>query len=249
MILAASMVVRNELSRYLPLVIEHLRGFCDQISVLDDGSTDGTLQYLQSQIDGQLSVRGNPSGTFDLHEGQTRQALLDFTLERAPTHVLAIDGDEFISDGQALRALLEAQPAVGAWALRMTEIWNVTEDGMQVRLDGAWHPYQRVHVWAVPSQLNANWRIMDRPLACSPVPRAVLGLRPQLSGISIYHFGWADPATRQARYDRYMSLDGGRFHARSHLQSIMYPEHKIRREQEAWPATHWAAQVREKLVG
>jgi hypothetical protein len=251
MILAASIVCRNEIDRYLPLVIDHLRGFCDQITVLDDGSTDGTLQYLRGEVDSQLFLAGNPTATFDQHEGRVRQALLEFTLSRSPTHVLAIDADEFIADGPALRQRLEEQPEVAAWALRMTEIWSVTPDALQVRFDGAWRPYARTHVWAAPdpSQRGAVlWRIPERKLACPPIPHAVVRARAYDSHQTIYHFGWADPETRQARYNRYMQLDAGRFHARTHLQSIMWPAHRIQLQPQPWPSTVWAEKVRAKLL-
>jgi len=247
--LAAALVVRNELDRYLPLVVEHLRGFCDQITILDDGSTDGTLQWLHSQIDGQLSVGGNPAGSFDQHEGQVRQRLLEMTLAREPTHVLAIDADEFIADGQWLRQQIEANPEIPAWTVTMTEVWEVTATAMRTRRDGAWGPYDRIHVWRVPDVITHSWRIAELQLACPAVPIAALRARARKSGTPIYHFGWADPATRQARYDRYMSLDAGRFHARSHLESIMWPESRIVTQAVPWPETDWAAKVRARLVG
>lgn len=248
MILAAALVVRNELDRYLPLVVEHLRGFCDQITVLDDGSTDGTLQWLHAQIDGQLSAGGNPSESFNEHEGHVRQRLLEMTLARQPTHVLAIDADEFIADGQWLRQQIETNPEIPAWTVTMTEVWEVTPTAIRTRRDGAWGPYDRIHVWRVPEVVTHSWRIAELKLACPAVPIAALRARARKSGVAIYHFGWADPATRQQRFDRYMAIDGGRHHARSHLLSIMAPPSQIVLQAVPWPETDWADKVRARLL-
>ncbi len=248
MILAASMVVRNELDRYLPIVLEHLRPFCDQITVLDDGSTDGTLDWLRSQVDAKVMVVGNPGGTFDQHEGHVRQALLEATLAREPTHVLAIDADELVSDGLWLRGQIETHPDVEAWTLTMTEVWLATDAALRVRRDGAWGPYDRITAWRVPETPTHAWRIPERQLACPAIPIAALRARARKSGIAIYHLGWADPETRQSRYDRYMRLDGGRFHARSHLDSIIWPEDRILTQAMPWPQADWVPQVKAKLL-
>lgn len=249
MILAASMVCRNELGRYLPLVLQHLRAFCDQITILDDGSTDGTLDWLRLQVDAKVKVVGNPAGTFDQHEGQTRQALLEATLARDPTHVLAIDADELIGDGAALRAQIESDLDAAAWTLTMTEVWNVTAEALQVRNDGAWGPHDRIQAWRVPDQILHSYRIAERKLACPPIPIAVTRARARQSGQTIYHFGWADPTTRKARYQRYMTLDAGKFHARSHLESINWPAERIGLQEQPWPEATWAEQVRRRLLG
>ena len=47
--LVASLIGRNELSRYLVPCIESLQEFCDEIRVVDDYSTDGSFQWLSEQ--------------------------------------------------------------------------------------------------------------------------------------------------------------------------------------------------------
>jgi hypothetical protein len=249
MIFAASLVVRNELDRYLPLVLQHLRGFCDQITILDDHSSDGTFAWLLEEKDEQVSVAVNPAGSFDQHEGRVRQRLLEMTLARAPTHVLAIDADEFVHDGRALRHTLTEDPTAQAWTMNMTEVWNVSEQHLHVRADGGWRPHETPIIWRVPPNRDPRmWRIADRKLACPRIPMAVARSAATPAGQRIYHFGWADPATRQARYDRYMRLDRGRFHARSHLASIAWPDSRITFEVIPWPDSEWADPVQAKLL-
>jgi glycosyltransferase involved in cell wall biosynthesis len=47
--LIASLIVRNELKRYLEPCVAHLLEFCDEIRVLDDRSDDGTREWLAKQ--------------------------------------------------------------------------------------------------------------------------------------------------------------------------------------------------------
>src|SRR5262245_43513493 len=107
--LVASLIVKNELGRYLPECVGHLRDFCDLLVVLDDGSTDRTGEWLDDNTDEMMVVQHlDPSdGFFSGHEGRKRQALLNLTLNQQPDWVLAIDADEFISDPVMLRNYAE----------------------------------------------------------------------------------------------------------------------------------------------
>ncbi len=235
--LVASVIVRNERGRYLDPWVAHLREFTDGIVLLDDASDDNTgdLFALAHARPGDI-VGMSPTPLFDVHEGQARQKLLDLTFEADPTHILAIDADEFIADGPALRATLEADERSDVWTLEMSEVWEIDmEDGcLCLREDGGWrtHPVPILYR-APPKPREGLWRIENRALACGRVPLAVSRSPYRTPAGTILHFGWANPHQRQARYDRYMSIDGGQFHNRAHLESIMQPPelHGV-----GWPA-------------
>src|SRR5688572_1708037 len=118
--LVAAMNVRNELDRYLRPCIEHLQDFCEEIRVQDDGSEDGSFEWLGEQD--RVTVRRNEGPSWREHEGQLHQRLFSFTLEAEPTHILAIDADEFVVDGEAVRRQVAAVEAP-AYGLRMCEVW------------------------------------------------------------------------------------------------------------------------------
>lgn len=239
--LVAMMVVHNEADRYLRLCLESLLTFCDEIRVLNDGSTDKTAQILDDY--GAVSLH-MPVSTFYNHEGQARQALLEWTMLSQPTHVLAIDADEFVADGQALRAAIEHGAVTGVWKLTMTEVWKADEQSLLIRTDGDWSPRPIGIAFHVPPdhftnrQSRRHWRINDKALACGRVP-----LLTQMSAnrtisdpvTQIFHFGWACEADREARYERYVTHDGGQFHASKHLQSIMWPDAQVGLAREPWP--------------
>jgi hypothetical protein len=231
--LTAAMIQKNELSRYLPLTIASLLEFCDDVRVIDDFSTDGSYEWLLKREG--VNVLTNPSVTFDEHEGKARQALLDWVRESEPTHVIAIDADEFVTYGKEMRALLERYPEQGLFSLEMREIWQAEDELLWVRQDGGWRAHPVPVLWR-PTDDPSWWTIKDRALACGREPEGIVGSKAIATGQSILHFGWTNLSERQRRYDRYMSIDGGAFHASTHLRSIMWPARKVRLSRMQWPA-------------
>lgn len=220
--LVASMIVDEQVEkhRYLDACLAHLGEFCDAVAILRDG-TDGV--------------------DFFAHEGRARQRLLDLTLSMEPTHVLAIDADEFVADGPTLRSGIEAHPERVSFNLTMQEVWEAGADGLCIREDGGWRSHPIPALWKVPARLDSSWRIADRALACGRVPhaidRAVAHLGNFTDSVSdLLHFGWANEADRDRRFNRYLEHDGGRFHASTHLQSILWPCERIQLRPREWPS-------------
>lgn len=226
--LIASLIVRNEADRYLGLCLDHLHEFCDGIRVYDDFSTDETAELARSYR--RTQVLSADRASFYEHEGNARQRALDWALESMPTHVLNIDADEFIEDGPALRKLIERSPNL-SWRLCMEEVWQACDERLHVRMDGGWRPYQAMMLWSTAQKFG---RMQNKQLACGRTPQGA-GARSEATGISVLHFGWACEADRQARYDRYVEKDGGRFHASAHLASIMWPDERVSLEACPWP--------------
>lgn len=219
--LVASMPVKDEMSRYLKPCITALEEYVDEIRVLDDGSTDGTFEWLH---DRGVRVERNTGASWGEHEGQFRQALLDWTREAEPTHILAIDADEFVADGSRLREAIRSQNDQMSFSLTMREVWAT--DPWQIREDGGWRSHEVSICFRVPQDWGrVGWKIENRQFAGGRVPRIIKGEQrigdSFRTGVEILHLGWARVAERAARYDRYTKIDGGQFHAGSHLDSIM----------------------------
>lgn len=237
--LVASMIVKDELGRYLPECVGHLRAFVDQIVVVDDGSTDRTGEWLDDNADEMVVVKHlDPSdGFFAGHEGRKRQELLLFTLNQLPDWVLSIDADEFISDPAGIRDYMAGPRPVGT--LEMEEVWYADKRMTKLRMDGGWRPHGIPCLWSakLSGRRGQALRIADKALACGREPEAVRAWygRARPCGSSIMHFGWAKVADRQGRYGRYVEADGGRFHRNTHLESIMWPDEKVALEDRPWP--------------
>lgn len=239
----ASLIVRNEINRYLKPCLKALE-WCDEILVWDDNSDDGTTEWL---MDSQYLVLPHPSLSFKENEGAARQAFLEVSLAMNPDWILNIDADEFVSDGPAIKECLEhPQPAV--WRLCMSEVWRADEDALFIRQDGGWRPHEAPILWS-PSRVGNVRQIPARELASGRVPQGVLqanGRRYGITGEQIFHFGWTNPEERAARYARYAEQDAGRFHANSHIQSIMWPDSRIRTCRQEWP--EWLGARKEEIL-
>lgn len=237
--LIASIIVRNELGRYLELCVAALLEFCDEVRVLDDYSSDGTYEWLISgtQVARGVSAIANFGEKFYEHEGRARGRLLDFTLSGNPTHVLSIDADEFVGDGRAIRAAIDMDDEQPVWTLAMSEVWKADARSLWLRRDGGWRVHNAPVLWRVPKRLDTTWRIKDVALACGREPMAVRAqFRHALkTGTEILHFGWANVDERQARYERYVEHDDGQFHNKRHLDSIMYPDRRVALTRHDWP--------------
>lgn len=234
--LVGSMITRNELGRYLEHSIAALLGFCDEVRVLDDGSTDGTLEYLASLDRVAVKRRDDLAAMFE-HEGRGRNDLLDWTLAGAPSHVITVDADEIVIGGAQVRQACVDDGGRGVWTLVMEEVWKADRRGLWTREDGGWRRHPVPIVWRAPAgDGGAGWRVRDRQLACGREPLAVQRVAPKHLPAAVLHFGWSNEAERQARYDRYVVADGGRFHAGTHLASILDADSKVRLRRRYWPA-------------
>ncbi len=236
--LVASLIVKDELSRYLRPCIASLLAFVDEIRVLNDHSIDGSDEWLREQD--RVTVADSQVAPMFEHEGAARNALLQWTFQAKPTHVLSIDSDEFVTDGAAIRSACETNASRGSWSLGLEEVWRADERNLWIRQDGGWKAQERgiPILWQAPrARVGATgaWQIPMRQLACGREPAAVRRVRPVPSGAGLLHFGWACADDREARYQRYVEHDGGRFHNRAHLDSIMWTDRRVRLAQRRWP--------------
>lgn len=226
-----------ELARYLRPVIESLHGFCDEIRLWHDGGSPESIAELRRLP---VSAQGTQHSTFFHHEGAARQHALEWALEANPTHILAIDGDEIVTDGEALRAALIA--GAGAVGLCMQEVWKAREAGLAIRMDGGWKP----HPIPIVFQPTRRMRIPNQAAMSGRVPpEAVRGWRRNCV-TEVLHLGYANESERAARWARYAHR-GGFGHANAHVDSIMWPDSRVTLCWQEWPSTVPEA-VREQVI-
>lgn len=240
--LIASLIVRNELGRYLEPCVDHLLEFCDEIRVLDEGSTDGWSDTRVSCLRAPERI-----GDAFVNHAAMRQRLLDFTLEGAPTHILAIDADEFITDGLAVRRACDSYDGevFSAFKVCLQEVWKVNAGELQIRQDGGWVEHDVALVWR-PDRLKPNQlKITDRGHATGRTPDAVGQLPAGHTCSALLHLGWANVGERDERFARYAVGDAGKFHAKAHIDSIMWPDERIRLTASEWPEAlePWRAEL------
>ncbi len=230
--LIASAIVRNEARRYLEPWLTHLLTFCDEVRLLDDGSTDDTFD-LASDFEG-VYIQPNRGPAFFEDESAARNTLLQWTMVGKPDYVLSIDADEFI--GEAERISKTAVQGHPVYSLTMREVWKIRDTQIGLRVDGAWGDRFCPILWKAPPMLHGKrWQIPPRKLACGREPFAVRHSPVKRTGIGVYHFGWTNVAERETRAERYFEHDGGRYHASKHLQSILWPDEQVKLAWRSWP--------------
>ncbi len=249
--LTASVIVRNEADRYLTACVGSLLEFCDRVCILDDGSTDGWEESCAPAWDmARVTVfRHNARGREDapaFHKhAAARNQLLRLTLGTQPSHILAIDADEFVSDGAALRAACHTPGDV--WSLTVEEVWAASEAALYTREDGGWRKHEIGIMWRTAPFRRKPMLIRDHGHATGRVPDLVSRTRNVRTGVSLLHFGWANKAERAVRFERYHVGDGGKFHARQHIDSIMWPDRRVRLVRRGWPLA--LAERRAEILG
>lgn len=204
----------GESDRYLIQVLERAYLWADVIHVaLDADATQREVDDVIAMADAwqQLEVRWAD------HEAVFRQAAWE-SMELAfyPTdedYILVFDADEVVHDYAMVKkaARMYAGKRIG---FTFHEMWSPT----QYRIDRLWKPYP---AW-IMFPYRRGGRFQTKKLACGREPTYV-GTLPRGPVVAdVLHYGYAKPEDRQVKYDRYMALDGGKYHNMEHIRSILY---------------------------
>lgn len=202
--LAGLLRIKNE-SRWIAQVLESLRGVCDRLFILDDHSTDNTVEICQSFGD---FVTGFNSAFDTLDEARDKTFLLHQALEYQPEWALVIDGDEVLESGAAAKFHhLFDRPAFSVYALQVLYLWNAPET---MRVDGVYGRFHRPSLFRVKESASF-WSSTNSPgnLHCTSVPDGLRKEEIGHSGIKLLHYGYIDSEIRRAKYDWYNSIDPG----------------------------------------
>lgn len=249
----AGLIIRNEAARYLGMAVENLLGFVDEIAVVDDGSSDGWLEELSPGWGGEAHrirvLRLDDPGRDirpDFHRhAVARNRLLQFTLETNPTWVVASDADELFTDGQAIRRLCETTHA-DVVGVNIAEVWEACDDVLCTREDGGWRTHPIGCVWRADKFRSQALALADKGHATGRVPDAVHRVPADASGEALLHFGWTNQPERAVRFRRYDEGDDGKFHARAHIDSIMWTGKQVNLQARPWPQG-WPPSLRDRV--
>ena len=219
--LIANMVGRNEADRYLKDVLQHLSGIVDLIVFTDDCSDDDTLKIASDYA----QVFQTEEQLFTKDEGKLRTFAWS-NLSRFANQgdwILAIDCDEKLWSTQTdfNMSVLLNQNSYDVINVKFFHMWNEK----QYRVDKLWAPNNssRLFRYFYGGVFN------DRKIACGSEPTYVnslikRGSYMKDSPLIMQHLGYIDDEDKRLKYQRYMELDGGDFHQKSHIESIIDPE-------------------------
>lgn len=214
------MVTHNEAGRYLRHALGWLDKVVDKIVVYDDRSTDRTVEIAR-ELGCVVHVREGTVPSFIINEGEFRTAAW---LTLAPEvdkgdWVLCIDADEFLiaTNGETERGELDrlAEMAFGSdgYTLNVREVFDVQDGNPMVRVDNFWAAITGVRF----VEWTPEATFPDQKMGCGSVPAAIQHTT-MAPGLDILHYGYAAPADRQTKHDRYTRRAG---HNPKHIASIL----------------------------
>ena len=210
----ALLAFRNEM-RFLRDWFRNVLPLVDGIVALDDGSTDGSSEFVARQP-GVLELLTNPAvEPHDWDDAMNHRRLVEAAWRHDPGWLLAVDADERLERDFRRRAEAEIARAkregIRALRLHVREIWD---DPLHFRADGVWgtksaarfFEARRDHEFHM-QRLHCHW---------APLNSMINGDFPQ-GDLVLYHLRMLDAADREARMKRYQRLDPDR-----RLQAIGY---------------------------
>jgi Glycosyltransferases, probably involved in cell wall biogenesis len=214
-----SMLVKNEANRYLRKVLEHASKYIDRAVILDDGSTDNTVELCKEVLkDIPLTIVSNKVSKFN-NEIKVRKQLWEMTIADNPDWILCLDADEIFEDKieYEIKNIIN-QPYYDYYAFRLYDFW----DDEYYREDEYWSAHKYYRSFLIRYQNNFKYVWNETPVHCGRFPMNIYNLPGAISNLRIKHLGWSNEKERIEKYDRYMKHDPeGKFGIMKQYESIL----------------------------
>lgn len=198
----ALLAFRDEM-RYLPDYFASVRPLVDGVVTLDDGSTDGSAEFVAAQPEVLALLRRPARADHAWDDSANHRRLVEASWAHAPDWLLGLDADERLEFGFRERAEAEIARArregLGAFRVHVREIWD---DPLTFRADGLWSGKTSARFFAA----RRDHEFHEQRFHChwAPLNSRTNGDFPQ-ANLFLYHLRMLraeDRAARQARYER-----------------------------------------------
>jgi glycosyltransferase involved in cell wall biosynthesis len=217
--LTLSMIVKNEGKRYLNQVLNSVRGHIDEAVIIDDGSTDNTIQICQEVLQGiPLYIIQNEHSMF-ANEVELRKKQWSETIKTNPDWILNLDADEMLENSfwDNVKNIMN-RCDIDFYFLRLYDMWNETH----YREDKYWNAHSIYRPFLMRYQPHFNYEWNETPQHCGRFPINTLLFPKTTSEFRVKHFGWSTKTDRVAKYKRYKLLDPDAIYgSREQYDSIM----------------------------
>lgn len=199
-----SMVVKNEADRYLSRMLEECRQYIHKAVIIDDGSTDHTVEVIEETLRGiPLHLIKNSSSKF-ANEIHLRKQQWNETIATSPQWILSLDADEIFED-RFKRDLptLTNQDSFDVIYFRLYDMWNETH----YREDGIWKAHKMFRPFLVRYKPDVAYEWKETPQHCGRFPTTIMNFPYTCAWARLKHYGCARKEDRMAKYNRCMLLD------------------------------------------
>ena len=229
--LTLSMIVKNEGKRYLKRVLNSLIGHIDEAVIIDDGSTDDTIQICQEMLRGiPLHIIKNEQSMF-ANESDLRKKQWNETIKTNPDWILSLDADEIIEDGfwDNADSILNSCD-IDFCFFRLYDMW----DENHYREDEHWNAHSIYRPFMMKYQKNFNYIWSEMHQHCGRFPVNSMSFPKTTSKFRVKHLGWATISDRKSKYERYKLLDPGAIYgSQEQYDSIMDVSPKLAKWEDA----------------
>lgn len=197
-------IVYNEEHRFLEKYLLNIQKYADEIVLVDDGSTDNSLQMCKEVTKNVYKS----NRLFIENEVELRDALWSKCCDLCNDgdFILIQDCDEFLHEDSVKYFKEEVNQCLrlngDAIAWKLYDMWNET----QYREDKYWvaHKHWWVHMVRYSSKINYMWK--NTRLHCGRIPlNCFYNAYP--SSLQILHMGYSREDLRHEKYNFYMNVD------------------------------------------
>lgn len=199
-----SMIVKDEENRYLRQVLGRLQGHIDEAVIIDDGSSDNTVDICRSILkDIPLHIFENGDSMFS-NESVLRKKQWSETIKTNPDWILNLDADELIEDSfwDAAQKQMD-NTEYDVYCFRLYDMWNATH----YREDEYWNAHNTYRPFLMRYQPAFHYEWNESNQHCGRFPMNIFSFKKRELEARIQHFGWATKEDREAKLKRYQKLD------------------------------------------